>query len=55
MSNKFYELQEWAGGAGQWRHCAFFKTKKQAKKHSEEFNTLVTVNKIRIIEREFSE
>ena len=54
MNNKFYELQEWARGSGTWTHIGFFKTKKQAEKAGEEFNVLVEVNKIRIIEREFT-
>jgi len=53
MSDKFYELQEWARGSGTWSHIAYFRTRQQAKKHSKEFNVLVEVNKMRIVEREF--
>ena len=52
---KFYELQEWAGGIAKWNHIAFFKTRKAADKHGKEFNVGVEVATIRVIEREFTE
>ena len=47
----FYELQQRAGSM--WNHVGYFKTREDAEKHEDEFNTKITVNPLRIVERKF--
>tara|TARA_Y100000593_G_C4243580_1_gene303486 strand:+ start:88 stop:279 length:192 start_codon:yes stop_codon:yes gene_type:complete len=50
--NKFYEVQQLINN-GHWSHVGFLKTKSEARKYMELFNTNVTVYPVKIVEREF--
>tara|TARA_R110002020_G_scaffold201639_5_gene404369 strand:+ start:639 stop:806 length:168 start_codon:yes stop_codon:yes gene_type:complete len=51
MKNKFYEVQQKSQNG--WKSVGFCKTKKQANKLCEQFNTGVTVSPMRIVDRDF--